>query len=172
MLKLSLNLLFFHSYYAFMKVECENYLQIILLWCGHVISKLSNMNNIILIQKHRVDYFGCNAFSKTWRPKIYEKVFFVIWHSFKDINRNYMKIWSYKWLNWISPFEVSSKICINDILSKLVEVNFYNIVYIYLMNNFGVTTTHSRSTTNDALNVFIYILEYNVMLSVCVLKCY
>ena len=62
MLKLSLNLLFFHSYYAFMKVECENYLQIILLWCGHVISKLSNMNNIILIQKHRVDYFGCNAF--------------------------------------------------------------------------------------------------------------
>ena len=92
MLKLSQNLLFFHSYYAFMKVECENYLQIILLWCGHVISKLSNMNNIILVQKHRVDYFGCNAFSKTWRTKIYEKVFFVIWHSFKDINRNYMKI--------------------------------------------------------------------------------
>ena len=36
------------------------------------------------------------------------------------------------------------------------------------MNNLGVTTTHSTSTTNDAFNVFIYILEYNVMLSVCV----
>ena len=78
-----------------------------------------------------------------------------------------MKIESYKWLNWISPFEVSSKICIND-RSKLTFIT----LYIYLMNNFGVTTTHSRSTTNDALNVFIYILEYNVMLSVCVLKCY
>ena len=61
-------------------------------------------------------------------------------------------------------------------LQKYVLIIYYQnwskltfiTLYIYLMNNFGVTTTHSRSTTNDALNVFIYILEYNVMLSVCV----
>ena len=36
------------------------------------------------------------------------------------------------------------------------------------MYDFEVTTTHSTSTTNDAFNVFIYIFEYDVMLSVCV----
>ena len=40
------------------------------------------------------------------------------------------------------------------------------------MNDCGVTTTYSTSTTNDAFNVFFYIFEYDVMLSVCVLKCY
>ena len=36
------------------------------------------------------------------------------------------------------------------------------------MIHFGVTTTHSTSTTNDAFIVFFYIFEYDVMLSVCV----